>query len=398
VKSIRIAHIADTHLGYRALGKIDPGSGRNQRTVDVEQAFEFAITDILNRDVDLVLHSGDMFHQTRPPYASIGCGLCQLRRLEEVGIPTVVIGGNHDTPRLRASGSVFSLLQMAAPAIHFCGGYTEEFLPFPDLDLVVTAIPHGRLTEPLPPAVFPVSGKRNILVTHGFVPNMELLTHRNEPGEEEVGEELLLRDFDYIALGHYHIRSQVRPNAWYAGSTERFGWGDEPVQPGYLIVELDPSGELRSVEAVDVPARPLFTLRPPERETDGLDSRALADIVLKWLESLQSPEALTRVVLFNVPRPVRRQAESILKDEAEPLVWSVQVFGQHDILAGFRDQQSDLPAIDLRALFAQFVETERESGRHDPAFSQEFSRIGLEELEGAIAQVEAEIADEEPAA
>jgi hypothetical protein len=103
-------------------------------------------------------------------------------------------------------------------------------------------------------------------------------------------------------------------------------------------------------------------------------------------------------VLYNVPRPVRREAESILKDETESLVWSVQVFGQHDILAGFRDQRTDLPAIDLRALFGQFVEIERESGRHDPAFSQDFSRIGLEELESAIAQVEAEIADEEPAA
>ena len=50
-----------------------------------------------------------------------------------------------------------------------------------------------------------------------------------EPGEEEVDETLLPPDFDYIALGHYHIRSQPRENAWYAGSTERFGFGDEPV-------------------------------------------------------------------------------------------------------------------------------------------------------------------------
>ncbi len=66
---------------------------------------------------------------------------------------------------------------------------------------------------------------------------MEPLTHR-EPGEEEVDETLLPPDFDYIALGHYHVRGQPRPNAWYAGSTERFGFGDEPVKPGYLLVEL----------------------------------------------------------------------------------------------------------------------------------------------------------------
>ncbi len=37
VKPIRIAHISDTHLGYRALGKTDPVTGRNQRSIDVEQ-------------------------------------------------------------------------------------------------------------------------------------------------------------------------------------------------------------------------------------------------------------------------------------------------------------------------------------------------------------------------
>ena len=47
--TIRIAHITDTHLGYRALNKQDPRSGRNQRTVDFEHALERAIDDILRQ-------------------------------------------------------------------------------------------------------------------------------------------------------------------------------------------------------------------------------------------------------------------------------------------------------------------------------------------------------------
>ena len=52
-RKIRIAHLADTHLGYSAYGKADPESGRNQRAVDIEDSFAAAISDILTRDVDL---------------------------------------------------------------------------------------------------------------------------------------------------------------------------------------------------------------------------------------------------------------------------------------------------------------------------------------------------------
>ncbi len=101
-----------------------------------------------------------------------------------------MIGGNHDTPRLRSSGSVFSLMHLVAPRIDFVGGYETKIIPFPELDLTVTAIPHGRLTEPIPPAAFPNPATRNVLVTHGFVPGMEPMSHK-EPGEEEVDETLL---------------------------------------------------------------------------------------------------------------------------------------------------------------------------------------------------------------
>ncbi len=45
---LRIAHLADTHLGYSALTKLNPMSGHNQRAVDIERAFAAAIDDILN--------------------------------------------------------------------------------------------------------------------------------------------------------------------------------------------------------------------------------------------------------------------------------------------------------------------------------------------------------------
>ena len=113
-RPIRIAHLADTHLGYRAFYRADPITGRNQRAIDIERAFEAAIDDILTRDVDLVIHAGDVFHHTRPSWQAMRCFVLETRRLEAAGMPAVVIAGNHDTPRLRTTGSVFAVARAGA--------------------------------------------------------------------------------------------------------------------------------------------------------------------------------------------------------------------------------------------------------------------------------------------
>lgn len=394
MKPLRIAHISDTHLGYRALGKSDPESGRNQRSLDVELAFERAIDRILQQHVDLVVHSGDLFNQTRPPYAAIGAAMRQFQRLDAAGIPAVVIGGNHDTPRLRSSGSVFSLMQFVNPATHFVGGYETEIIAFPELDLTVTAIPHGRLTDPAPPGVFPSMNTRNILITHGFVPGMEQQAHK-EPGEEEIDETLLPPDFDYIALGHYHIRSQPRENAWYAGSTERFGFGDERVETGYLIVELGERGSAPVVETMLTPARPMLRWKLDDSLTEGKDAVQIAALILEWLRQEARPDAMAMALVNSVPRAVRRQIEQFVRDESAELVWSVQVRGAGEVLAGLSRDRIDMPAIDLPQLFGLFVESELAKGNHDPDFSARFTEIGLTELKAAQALVAAEIGNED---
>jgi exonuclease SbcD len=172
MQPFRLAHISDTHLGYRALFKSDPSSGRNQRAVDVEQAYEIAIGDILTRDVQLVIHAGDVFHHTRPTWAALRSFVRQTRRLTEAGIPVVVIGGNHDTPRLRTSGSVFSVMELALPGVRFVCDYEQETVMIDELELALHAVPHGKLASPIPPSIFPIPGKRNVLMTHGLVSHL----------------------------------------------------------------------------------------------------------------------------------------------------------------------------------------------------------------------------------
>jgi hypothetical protein len=285
-------------------------------------------------------------------------------------------------------------MHLVAPKIEFVGGYDTKIVPFPDLDLTVTAIPHGKLTEPMPPLVIPHAATRNVLITHGFVPGMEQMSHK-EPGEEEIEETLLPPDFDYIALGHYHIRGKARENAWYAGSTERFGFGDEPVKPGYLIVELDERGAAPKIEKIATQSRPMLRWRLPESETEDRDAVQIAAAIIEWLREENQPEAMAMAVVFGIPRAMRRQVEQIVRDEAADLVWTVQVRGAGDVLAGLGRERVDMPTIDLPQLFALFVEKELANGNHDAAFSARFHEIGLAELRAAQALVAAEIGNED---
>src|SRR5215213_7994951 len=278
MKPLRIAHLSDTHLGYRAYYKTDPATGRNQRAVDIEHAYEQAVSDIVTRDVDLIIHSGDVFHHARPAYSAMRSFVRQTRRIEQAKLPMLVIGGNHDTPRLRTSGSVFSVLELALPDVQFVCGYDQETLLLDQFDLAVTAVPHGKLTDPLGPSAFPVPERRNILVTHGLVHGLQLKGGQREPGEEDIADHLLDEEFDYVALGHYHVHQKVRHNAWYSGSTERMGFGDEDVDPGYAIVELGGPSAGAEVTHIPLEARPMKTIAPVDCENRS--TREIADIVL----------------------------------------------------------------------------------------------------------------------
>ncbi|MGH2560873.1 MAG: metallophosphoesterase family protein [Thermomicrobiales bacterium] len=391
--SLRIAHISDTHLGYRAVYRSDPETGRNQRALDVERAYETAISDILTRQVDLVIHGGDVFHHTRPSWAALRCFVRQSRRLTDAGLPVLVVGGNHDTPRLRTSGSVFSVMELALPGVTFVTGYEDQPIEYADFNLNVVAVPHGKLTDINPPIVYPEPGQRNILVTHGLVPGMSIRGHR-EPGEEEVSDALLDADFDYIALGHFHLWGKQRHNAWYSGSTERMGWGDEQVDPGYLIVQLSEPGEPPTVEHVPIAARPMKTLKPLDGEVRT--ARELADMVLERLQALDMPRAMTRIELQKTPRPVRREAEAILRREAPAVVWHLHVYSPADILSGF-ERRHEATVTDVRALFADFVADKLKRAEYDTAFAAAFKERGERAIDEAMRDAEAATGAEDAA-
>ena len=107
---MRFLHVSDTHIGFSAYHKVTP-AGLNQREQDFFDAFARAVDLALGERVDAVLHSGDLFDSVRPSNRAVAFAMEQVKRLGEAGIPFVVIAGNHETPKLRETGSVFRFLE-----------------------------------------------------------------------------------------------------------------------------------------------------------------------------------------------------------------------------------------------------------------------------------------------
>ena len=91
---MKLLHTSDWHLGAR-LGRVD-------RAPDHREALRALIAVATAERPDLILHTGDLFDAPRPPHEVLRLGVRGLRRLAEIA-PTVVLAGNHDSPKLFAA-------------------------------------------------------------------------------------------------------------------------------------------------------------------------------------------------------------------------------------------------------------------------------------------------------
>lgn len=315
---MRIAHLADLHLGARQYHRLT-ARGRNQREVDVGTAFVRAVDAVLAERPDVVLVAGDLFHAVRPSNSAILLAYQQFARLRRglPDAPVVVIAGNHDTPRSSDTVSIFGLLHELG--VHVAHDAARRF-EFPALDLAVLAVPHSALFEVPRPALEPSGSFRHqVLMTHGEVPGLFGSLDRSmaEAGGAHLDDADLTRSgWSYVALGHYHVQHEVHPRVWYSGSLEYVSpnpWGELRVEAqegiagkGWLLVDLAADRiERRPIE----PPRRILDLRPIEaRERTAAEvDRLIAEAVAAIPGGLD--DAVVRLVVRDVERVVARELD-----------------------------------------------------------------------------------------
>ncbi len=349
----------------------------------MQEAYTKAVDAILERDVDLVIHSGDVFDSVRPATHVIIGFLKQTARITaRADIPYLVAAGNHETPRLRTTTAALEYSNLVnAYSAH---GFEIDYHPIQigDATVGVTLVPHGAVATA--GAVTPESAADiNILVTHGLVPNLEARQH--EMGEANLHSGMLEGAFDYIALGHYHEFHEHKENSYYSGATERFSFGEVASEPGFAIVEFD-GGEV-SVEHVPIETRPMLDL--PFIRARNLDAGELSEEVRNLTEHADLDGAIVRLRAYDVRRGVASGVDrDLLRDlQRRCLNFSLEIHAEESPEA-MGDGSATAVFGPLQDEFARFVKGRRESGELEKAFAEEF----LEKGRGYLARA----ASEEP--
>jgi DNA repair exonuclease SbcCD nuclease subunit len=326
--TFRIAHLSDSHIGYEAYKALS-ASGENQRSVDVAKAFVTAVSEIVDADPPLVIHSGDLADRTVIPIRLILMLRQQIQRLAGVRPDgsrrqVVLLAGNHELPRQRKEACFLHLFEGLPGVQVVTRDYTQ--VRFPDqgatagrdpalTDVVVHALPHDALKTVDFDAVRPLDGVVNVLTAHGVAGGSELYL-RSLGREFSIPTEVLSRSWEYGALGHWHKQGPVpllstgaqadtdKGRVWYAGSTENMGFGDlkeNGTRRGWLHVTVRPGAD-PDVERRFVPTRNM--LRLPVLSGTGLDPNAITEALLERVRATAVSGAVVGQIVEDVPRDV----------------------------------------------------------------------------------------------
>lgn len=311
---MKLVHLSDLHLGYRQYHRVTTG-GLNQREADVALAFKKAMDAIIDLRPDVIVIGGDVFHSVRPTTPAILHAYKQFARLRESLPETIVvmIAGNHDTPRTTETGHIIRLFSSLGITVV---DTAPKRIVFRDGELSILAVP--SLIRPRPAFDPDSSAKYNVLLIHDAV---EGVVKRFGPlsdigyGDLTV-KELNASQWDYVALGHYHVYHQVAPNAFYSGSLEYTStnvWGevDDEIEKrvkGKGFVEHDLATGSHRFHPVSL-ARRVVDL--PAIQGASLSAAELSEAITFAVES--SPEGIenkiVRLVVRDVPRHVLRDID-----------------------------------------------------------------------------------------
>lgn len=376
---MRILHFSDTHLGFNDLEIVNEHS-INQREADFYDAFTQVIDAILEAKPDYVIHTGDLFHRPHPSNRAISFCLTQLKRLSIAQVPTIIIAGNHSTPRTRSASPILAALRTLD---HIYPVFEERYEKVIFNNINFHCIPHindetSNLSAIEECEASVDEDKHNIMMLHCSVGAQFMM--------EEYGERVYPRDkeslferMDYVALGHWHGFGSVgkHPNVYYAGSSERTSSGDARNDKGYALVTLG--------ENLEVAFHPI-TLRPSHRlhidaqaSVDIFDElRALAtslnlegallSITLENLGATQSIDIANRDIEACFPTALNVQIQRKFRhSEASAATESVNAASLQEYFGAFLEEQSSTPEEYARlnskvaTLFARYDEVNNDA-------------------------------------
>ena len=279
---MKILHTSDWHLGKTLYAKKD-------RHIEHTLFLEWLLKTIKDNSIDLLLIAGDIFDTASPSSTSQKMYYDFLIKVKNSGCKNVIVtGGNHDSPSfLNAPKGL-----LAAMNVSVIGNATEniedEIIVVYDKNkkpsLIVCAVPFlrerdisrfaegenysdrsKRINENVKKHYEKIAGlaekKRNELGVNipiiatghlsvaGGMRNADDGVRDTYIGNiEAIGSDIFPKTFDYVALGHYHIKSVIKDHIRYCGSPIPMGFGEAGQKKGVYIIDFDNGKNIKSIE------------------------------------------------------------------------------------------------------------------------------------------------------
>lgn len=220
-------HLRDVHQGYDSVQINSFSRPVNIRTLDFFKTIRKMINYAISNKVNHFIIAGDVFDNPEID-AFLKVKFSEhIKKLIANKIKVIIIVGNHDsdgefnvfsgTPNYLPKDYYLTIIEKPSRCILDDVNY--YFVPFhADLENYLKLMQKQLKTYKTK------NNNKNILVGHfgvngGVVGPNEIPLKSNIPLR-------LLKGYDYVALGDYHINQEVGKNIWYSGSPYRLNMGE----------------------------------------------------------------------------------------------------------------------------------------------------------------------------
>lgn len=243
--SLRILHLADTHIGAEL--PVRPRPGRTYRGDDFIDSYRRVLRLASEHAVDLVVHAGDLFDSPAPSPGAVAAAAGPLLELAAAGVPVVLIPGNHER------SAIPSTLLLDHENLHIVRAPCTIALNLRGLRVVVAGLPcirrqaAARFEDALRQSGWDeLRGDVNILAVHQAFESAACgpSSFRFRSGEDVIERDAVPRGFDYVAAGHVHRYQSLAvpapgvPPVVYAGSPDRITFAERNEPKGAVLVTL----------------------------------------------------------------------------------------------------------------------------------------------------------------
>lgn len=283
---------------------------------------------------DVIVIAGDIYDRSIPPKEAVLLLDSTLTKIvEEYQIPILMISGNHDSSeRLSFGNKMLEHKQLYIEGK--CNGIIKKvtlkddygpinfyLLPYVNPLVARHLFQDETLTDHHETMKYFVNNikieanleERNILVNHNFFAPLHEEVDQSESerslsiGGTEIINVELVKDFDYVALGHLHKPQKVKyDHIRYSGSLLKYSFSEINYDKGINIIELKEKGNINIQFCPFKPLRDLVQIKGTLRELISKDfySKIKRDdymrIVLTDEQDVYDPFTRLRAVYPNI--------------------------------------------------------------------------------------------------